>query len=179
MDQIFEFYPDFIKDNVCDMLYGTHEYQKQLYDKVMVELLKMTSKSMMWETKIDEIESLLDTVLGTLLISYSRYNIITHIFDQYYNVMTIFVLEWSPLYEGPDELYLVYDNYQWKLDTRWSFMYGNWDNRLANNIHGYWQPLVANYELLVDRLQTIITKYESILSRLCYQNYPLWDPVNQ
>lgn len=79
MDQIFEFYPDFIKDNVCDMLYGTHEYQKQLYDKVMVELLKMTSKSMMWETKIDEIESLLDTVLGTLLISYSRYNIITHI----------------------------------------------------------------------------------------------------
>ena len=53
-------------------------------------------------------------------------------------------------------------------------MYGNWDSRLANNIHGYWQPLVANYELLVDRLQTIITKYESILSRLCHQNYPLW-----
>lgn len=162
MDQILKFYPDFIKNNVCDMLYGTREYQKQLYDKVMVELLTMTSKSMMWETKIDEIESLLDTVLGTLLVSYSRYNIITHHYDQYYNVMTIFILEWSPLYEGPDELYLVYDNYQWKLDTRWSFIYGNWDSRLAN------------HELIVDRLQETITKYEAILSRLCNQIYPLW-----
>ena len=80
--------------------------------------------------------------------------------------MTIFVLQWSPLYEGPDELYLVYDNYQWKLDTRWSFIYGNWDRRLAS------------HELIVDRLQTIITKYELILSRLCNQTYPLWQ-VNQ
>ena len=76
-------------DHVCDMLYGTREYQKKLYDKVMEDLLRMTSKSMMWETKIDEIESLLDTVLGTLLVSYSRYNIITHHYDQYYNVMTV------------------------------------------------------------------------------------------
>lgn len=78
MNQVFQFYPDFIRDNVCDMLYGTREYQKQLYDKVMVDLLKMTSKSMMWENRIDEIESLLDTVLGILLQTYTRYNIITH-----------------------------------------------------------------------------------------------------